>query len=382
MRRLEEELQRQRDRAARLAKELDDEKKGRTRAEVDLGMVRKSPDLAHARERIALLEEALRAAEEAVGVLQQRAVEAEKIIAQREAQIAALARELDALRIEASRCSQRSIPRLGRALAARAEAAEARAACSTPSSRSTRRRRGGIWRSSNGSFASARRPSPALEHELVRRERMVRELVGALEEIGGAEAAGAAGAAHAADSRRLRCSRGDARATSNAPAAENGELRAKLDALALEVARREGELQARAWRIAELEERVASLEARPAAAAERPAGGAGGGASVQAELNALRQALAQEHEARVGRRVGRGACPRASRPGAAGGPPRAARPRAGSARSRRARRTREARTGWTSSGRRPDLKVEIRAPSNLSVQEGAALAKPPRQHRH
>ena len=100
LRRFEEELERQRDRAAHLAKELDDEKKARTRAEVDLGMVRKNPELAQARERIVLLEEALQAAEEAVGVLQQRAVEAEKVAAIREMQIAAIARELESVRSE------------------------------------------------------------------------------------------------------------------------------------------------------------------------------------------------------------------------------------------------------------------------------------------
>ena len=91
------------------------------------------------------------------------------------------------------------------------------------------------------------------------------------------------------------------RGLSPARRGENGELRAKLDVLALEVARREGELQARTWRIAELEERVASLEARPPPAAERPTPGRAGPVreNVIVELNALRQALAQEHEARV-----------------------------------------------------------------------------------
>ncbi|HEY2515644.1 MAG TPA: hypothetical protein VGI39_32470, partial [Polyangiaceae bacterium] len=71
LKRFDEELHKQRDRAARLAKELDEEKKLRTRAEVDLGMVRKSPELAQARDRIGVLEEAVRAAEEAIPLLQQ-----------------------------------------------------------------------------------------------------------------------------------------------------------------------------------------------------------------------------------------------------------------------------------------------------------------------
>ena len=301
VRRLEEELQRQRNRAARLAKELDDEKKGRTRAEVDLGMVRKSPDLANARERIALLEEALRAAEEAVGVLQQRAVEAEKIIALREAQIASLVRELDEVRIEASaRAQQRIDPEALAALAARAEAAEGRAAMLDAQLAEHSEAQGGNLAELERLLRDRAQAIAALEHELVRRERMVRELVGALEEIGGAEALlGAGGAAHAAGQAAASGALEEMRADLERARTDNGGLRAKLDALALEVARREGELQARTWRIAELEERVASLEARPPAAAERPAGGAGGGASVQAELNALRQALTQEHETRV-----------------------------------------------------------------------------------
>jgi chromosome segregation ATPase len=138
----------------------------------------------------------------------------------------------------------------------------------------------------------------ALEHELVRRERMVRELVGALEEVGEGEALAGQQSAptHVVASGALEEMRGDLQRARG----ENGELRGKLDALALEVARREGELQARAWRIAELEERVASLEARPAP--ERPAeqrSAPGPDANLRAELNALRKALAQEHEARV-----------------------------------------------------------------------------------
>src|SRR5262249_53419795 len=80
LRKLEEELQRQRDRATRLTKELEEEKRLRTRAEVDLGMIRKNPELPQARERITLLEEGLRAAEDAAAILQARAIEAERAL--------------------------------------------------------------------------------------------------------------------------------------------------------------------------------------------------------------------------------------------------------------------------------------------------------------
>jgi hypothetical protein len=297
VRRLEEELQRQRDRGARLAKDLEDEKKARARVEGDLGAVRKSPELAEARARVALLEEALRAAEEAVGVLQQRAVEAETVIARREAELVSLAREIQALS-----ASPRGIdPEVVLAMTARAEQAEARAALLDAQLAEHFEAQGTDLAVLEGLLRQRAQAIAALEHELVRRERMVRELVGALEEVGG-EAREAEPARHApshAASDAVDAMRADlGRARS-----ENGELRTKLDALALEVARREGELQARSWRIAELEERVASLEARPAP--ERPTpGGPGsparpGPAGGIAELNALRQALAQEHEARV-----------------------------------------------------------------------------------
>ncbi|MRG92887.1 class I SAM-dependent methyltransferase [Polyangium spumosum] len=49
---LEEELRRQRDRATKLAKQLDDEKKLRTKAEVELGLARGTPQIPGAKERI------------------------------------------------------------------------------------------------------------------------------------------------------------------------------------------------------------------------------------------------------------------------------------------------------------------------------------------
>src|SRR5262249_33591612 len=79
---------------------------------------------------------------------------------------------------------------------------------------------------------------------------------------------------------------------------ELGRLRSKLDLLALEVARRDGELAARAWRITELENEKTRL-----AAAARGAPGVRGREGelgpLQDQLDALRQALTQEHAARV-----------------------------------------------------------------------------------
>jgi len=115
-----------------------------------------------------------------------------------------------------------------------------------------------------------------LEAELQRRDHMIRELAGALEE--------AAVAGHPPEE-----ANGDERDD------ENARLRARLDALALELARREGEMQATAWKVAELERRLdrggprseggPDLDSRLSAALD--------------EADALRRALVQEHEALV-----------------------------------------------------------------------------------
>jgi len=98
--------------------------------------------------------------------------------------------------------------------------------------------------------------------------------------------------------------------------AENARLREQLDALALELARREGEAQATLWTVSELERRLALTADAPgfADAAGPPAAPAATGpakppeddggvraalSAAQDQLDALRQALAQEHEARV-----------------------------------------------------------------------------------
>ncbi len=137
----------------------------------------------------------------------------------------------------------------------------------------------------------------ALEHEIIRRERLVRELVGTLEEA--RASGGHVGAA--VDATEL--------------GRENHALRDKLDALALHLARLRGEMQSQEWKVTELEQKLAMAEARsvslpvpvslPASApvsvqapATTPSADAEGG-RLRAELDALRQALAQEHEARV-----------------------------------------------------------------------------------
>jgi hypothetical protein len=125
-----------------------------------------------------------------------------------------------------------------------------------------------------------------LEHEIVRRERLVKELVGALEEAR-AVAHGVHGGheAHAGDATELT--------------RENHALRAKLDELALHVARQKGETQSQEWKVTELEQRLAMALARSASASPTTPSADPELGPLRAELDALRQAMAQEHEARM-----------------------------------------------------------------------------------
>ena len=142
----------------------------------------------------------------------------------------------------------------------------------------------------------------AMDKELARREHLVRELVASLEAV--REGSGAT--AHVFEA---------APAMPGVAPEEVARLRRKLDDLALQVARREGELVAQAWRITELENEkarlVLSLEREVVAARAAPppapkarlqAAGSdleGELARTRDELDALRQALTQEHAARI-----------------------------------------------------------------------------------
>lgn len=114
-----------------------------------------------------------------------------------------------------------------------------------------------------------------LRAELVRREKLARELIARL---------------------------GDAQAAvppvPSVPA--DAELRGKLDALALELARRESDLEAARWRVVEVEQRLDRPERGPVpdrTKASQPALAAAPEGSE--EVQALRQALVEEHAARV-----------------------------------------------------------------------------------
>jgi hypothetical protein len=137
-----------------------------------------------------------------------------------------------------------------------------------------------------------------LEAEIARRDRMVHELVEALEESAAGTPVPQAHTAAPPPPPPPSPPQDDPLAL------ENARLREKLDALALEVARREGEAQASAWAVAELERRVAEASAA-AGGSSREGGMAPETAAphrlseVLDELDALRQAMAQEHALRV-----------------------------------------------------------------------------------
>jgi hypothetical protein len=124
------------------------------------------------------------------------------------------------------------------------------------------------------------------EAEIVRRDGIIRELVDSLEES----------AAHRPSTAPLA----EPTPLTDELARENSILRWRLDALALDLARRDAEAQAGEWAIQELEHELAREASAPSAPPAAPTGDdARRLASALAELDALRLALTQEHGARV-----------------------------------------------------------------------------------
>ncbi len=121
----------------------------------------------------------------------------------------------------------------------------------------------------------------SLEVEVARRERMVHELLATLEE----QAASAP-------------TQGAATGPSDAALDDNHRLRERLDAMAIELARREGEVQASAWRVSELERRLGDASTGSTPSPSTPDRSRELVAALD-EIDALRRALTQEHEQRV-----------------------------------------------------------------------------------
>jgi hypothetical protein len=235
------------------------------------------------RAAIAMLEGALRAAQDNVPLLEERLHDLQRVALERTEEGAILFAELVAARAAAS------VPRIDSTkvdeLVAHASRLEARVL----------ELEGELHHSGDGHGAEVAQVEAllreraqtiqALERELLRRERMIQDLLAALEDERGGKAPDAAAAAHAAGV--AMAASAEAHEELLAASRENATMRAKLDAMALDIARREGELQTLTWKIAEQAEQ---LQARaPEGRASR----------LEEELDFVKKALTQEHEARV-----------------------------------------------------------------------------------
>ena len=224
---------------------------------------------------------------------------------ERDDQIAALNAELDARTNNGSELTTEAVdPLMLAELVARAERAEASLALHVADLAHLSEAQAAETHILEEQLRDRARVIAATDKELGRREQLVRELVLSLEEA--RDQAGTVGGGGAIF---------EAAPTMPGVAPEEvARLRRKLDDLALQVARREGELVAQAWRITELEnEKARLLAARAAAPAAAPAPAAATAERADAgrpdlerelartrdELDALRQALTQEHAARV-----------------------------------------------------------------------------------
>jgi hypothetical protein len=235
------------------------------------------------RAAIAMLEGALRAAQDNLPLLEERLHDLQRVALERTEEGAILFAELVAARAAAS------VPRIDSTkvdqLVAHASRLEARVL----------ELEGELHHSGDGHGVEVAQVEAllreraqtiqALERELLRRERMIQDLLAALEDERGGKAPDAAAAAHAA-AVAMEAS-AEAREELLAASRENASMRAKLDAMALDIARREGELQTLTWKIAEQAEQ---LQARA------PEGRA---VRLEEELDFVKKALTQEHESRV-----------------------------------------------------------------------------------
>lgn len=326
LRELEEELRRQRDRGVKLSKQLDDEKRARHKAEVELGMVRGSPEIAGSKDRLeaahADLEKArarLRELESAAGELEgEREKRAE--LERRERK---LARELDAAEASRARLEaalderQGEIDRLKELRAAdaaeldrladllrsadievheaRAELDELRAAVAGREGDEA-----GKEEEAAGELAALEallRERGArmreLERDLRESERVGRELIEELERARLAQANAADGAAAALGATPTEEEPRGAVAAATAGDDEAGLLRTQLEALAVAAAKREADLQASTWRIAQLERELAREQRVRAEPGERERALEAALAAAQHELAVLRLASAE-----------------------------------------------------------------------------------------
>jgi len=220
-----------------------------------------------------------------------RAIELEHELAARGRQLEDLSSEVEEMRsaAEAGRIAAAQVEELAKR-ADRAEKAERARAHAEPQLAQMVEAHAAELLSFEDTLRERAQAIRGLEIEVTRRERMVLDLVGALEEH----------AAHPPAARNEAPAIAHDSPTEAALTAQNAQLHTRLDALALELARREGESQATAWTIAELERKLAA--GSPAAPVATPKDAPAIPPRLAAaldELDALRHALAQEHDART-----------------------------------------------------------------------------------
>ncbi|MCL2447489.1 MAG: hypothetical protein FWD17_00925 [Polyangiaceae bacterium] len=224
----------------------------------------------------------------------ERARELESALAARERRVAELSAELEALRAAAE--TERVAAVEIEATAHRANRAEGLAARLEHELAGLAESHGAELSRLEGALRERAQEVRSLEVEIQRRERIALDLIGALEEDGRGPVALPPSAAEPPTAQAPE-------PDSVPPFSEGQEtlrLREQLDALALEVARREGEAQAMAWTVAELERRLALAEQNESGVASGAAIEPIGPSELAAdgEVDVLRQALVQEYEAR------------------------------------------------------------------------------------
>lgn len=260
---LEEELRNQRDRATRLSKQLDDEKRLRTRAELELGIIKGRAEVPGAKERIEAL----------TGELEQAQARIAELSAAPPAGVAdpglvARVAELEA-GLEAARTRVRD------AIAAKSEAlhqldvARAELAQERRGSDALERARQALQDELNAALRQSREAPAedvpaleavlrerahrvtALERDLRESERIGRELIEQLEAVAVRAASGAAQGAE----QGVEPAMGPPgeQAALQVQDDQTELLKAQLDSLCQTAARFQADLQAAAWRIAQLE---------------------------------------------------------------------------------------------------------------------------------
>lgn len=254
--------------------------------------------------RAAELESLVVAAQQGLSLLERRLLDAEEALLERDDQIAALNTELDSCETQSNELTrERTESGPVTEVLGRAERAEASLARHHEQVAHVSEAHANEIESLEEQLRERARVVADQETELARRDQLVRELVTALDE---------ARDAHVGPLAAPRFE--SVPVVPGVAPHEVARLRRKLDDLALEVARRDGELVAQAWRIDELEREKEQLAARVAPPAPAPASArAEGGVDVDLErelarardeVDALRQALIQEHAARVAAQSG------------------------------------------------------------------------------